>query len=219
MSKQLSFSLIPPLSKSRFPVYESNKQRCLGEWKAPLCVITDSESFSFLDKESASTVALYSTSTGFMSSTRGVSHADRARLALMLEARHMGELPPREVAFKQAISHIITSEETWWTSYLGRVGYLITRLYPARKIDETKPRVILSGDWAWNLGKKKDKEGLRLTVSIQKVEHDPSKLKRALKDHGGVVQKVGKKKNWAGGENGWGMKVEVRVVEEDIVAL
>uniref|UniRef100_A0A0D2XLA6 Uncharacterized protein n=1 Tax=Fusarium oxysporum (strain Fo5176) TaxID=660025 RepID=A0A0D2XLA6_FUSOF len=37
------------------------------------------------------------TSTGLMAFTRGVSHEDRARLALMLESRYMGELPPREI--------------------------------------------------------------------------------------------------------------------------
>lgn len=170
-----------------------------------------------MDKESASTAALYSTSAGLMSSTRGVSHADRARLALMLESRYMGELPPREVDFKEALRRIITSEEVWWAAYLGRVGYLISRLYPSGRIDEAKPRVVLSAEWAWDLGKKNRKEGLRLTISIQKVKYDPAKLKEALRDHVGIVEKVGKKKNWIGGEDGWGMKVVVKVVEEDIL--
>jgi retrograde regulation protein 2 len=172
---------------------------------------------TIMDKELASTAAMYSTSTGLLAFTRGVSHADRARLALMLESRYMGELPPRESKFKEALQSIITPEEVWWAAYLGRVGYLLCRLYPAGKVDESKPRVVLSSEWAWHLGHKKKGEGVQLTISVQKVKDDPAKLKKALRDHVNIVEKIGKKKNWIGGPEGWGMKVKVKVVEEDIL--
>jgi len=171
-----------------------------------------------MEKELASTSALYSTSTGLLSSTRGVSHEDRARLALMLESRYMGELPPREIQFREALRRVITPEEVWWTMYLGRIGYLIGRLYPAGRIDESKPRISLSAEWAWDLGRKKSREGVRLTISVQKVKHDYAKLKETLRAHVGIVESVGKKKNWVGGPDGWGMKVEVKVVQEDILS-
>ncbi|RSM11443.1 hypothetical protein CEP52_003061 [Fusarium oligoseptatum] len=123
---------------------------------------------TIMDKELASTAAMYSTSAGLLASTRGVSHEDRARLALMLESRYMGELPPREAQFKEALRRVITPEEVWWAGYLGRVGYLISRLYPSGKIDESKPRVILSSEWAWDLGHKRQREGVKLTISVQK---------------------------------------------------
>ncbi|KAK5658989.1 hypothetical protein OQA88_1075 [Cercophora sp. LCS_1] len=170
-----------------------------------------------MDKELASASALYSTSTGLLSATRGVSHEDRARLALMLEARYMGELPPREERFREALRHIITPQEVWWTGYLGRVGYLISRLYPSGAVDESKPRLALSSEWARDLGKGHNKEGVRLIISVQKVKHDPARLKQALREHVGIVETVGKKKNWIGGPAGWGMKVEVKVVQEDIL--
>jgi retrograde regulation protein 2 len=172
---------------------------------------------TIMDKELASTTAMYSTSTGLLAFTRGVSHQDRARLALMLESRYMGELPPRESQFKKALQSIITPEEVWWAAYLGRVGYLLGRLYPAGKVDERKPRVIFSSQWAWNLGHKMHGEGLELTISVQKMKDDPAKLKEALSDHVNIVEKIGKKKNWVGGPDGWGMKVKVKVVEEDIL--
>ncbi|KAJ3456087.1 hypothetical protein MRS44_016110 [Fusarium solani] len=149
---------------------------------------------TIMDKELASTAAMYSTSAGLLASTRGVSHEDRSRLALMLESRYMGELPPREAQFKEALRHVITPEEVWWAGYLGRVGYLISRLYPSGKIDESKPRVILSSEWAWDLGRKKQREGVKLTISVQKVKHDPAKLKKALRDHVKIVEKVGKRR-------------------------
>ncbi|KAK4074447.1 uncharacterized protein Triagg1_5043 [Trichoderma aggressivum f. europaeum] len=171
----------------------------------------------FMSKETASTTALYSTSVGIMSSTHGVSHQDRARLALMLESRYRGELPPREMEFREALRSLITPEEVWWTSYLGRVGYMITRLYPSGEIDTAKPRVVFSAEWSWTMGKKKNKEGFVLTLSVQKLKDDPAHLKKALEDNVKVIQKVGKKRRWIGKEDPWGMKVKVNVVEEGIL--
>ncbi|KAH7012566.1 Ppx/GppA phosphatase family-domain-containing protein [Microdochium trichocladiopsis] len=129
---------------------------------------------------------------------------------------YMGELPPREVLFKELLRQLITPEEVWWAAYLGRIGYLISRLYPSGKIAEEEPRVVLLANWIWNMGSAGNKEGVRLTISVQKVESDPAQLAQALRDHVRFIEKVGKKKNWIGGENGWGMKVQVEVVEEDI---
>ncbi|CAM1506225.1 Fc.00g058660.m01.CDS01 [Cosmosporella sp. VM-42] len=171
----------------------------------------------FMSKETASTTALYSTSVGIMSSTHGVSHQDRARLALMLESRYRGELPPRELEFRDSLRKLITPEEVWWAGYLGRVGYLITRLYPAGRIDEAKPRVVFSSEWAWNLGSNKNKKGLILTISIQKRKDDPTKLKHALKDNANIIERVGKKKNWVGQDEPWGMRVKVDIIEEGIL--
>ncbi|CAG9986663.1 unnamed protein product [Clonostachys byssicola] len=170
----------------------------------------------FMSKETASTAALYSTSTGIMSSTHGVSHQDRARLALMLQARYRGELPPREVEFRESLKSIISPEDAWWAQYLGRIGYLLTCLYPTGKIHASKPKVLLSADWSWSLGKKQNKEGLILTVSLEKVADDPSRFRKVIDDNIKKVRKAGKKKNWVGDKNPWGMKVETKVTEEGI---
>lgn len=94
---------------------------------------------------------------------------------------------------------------------------MITRLYPSGEIDPAKPRVVFSSEWAWNLGKKKKKEGLVLTMSIQKKKDDPAELKHALEENVNVIQRVGKKKHWIGKDDPWGMKVKVEVVEEGIL--
>ena len=171
---------------------------------------------SVMSKETSSTAALYSTSTGLLSTSHGVSHSDRALLALMLEERYEGELPPREVDFKFSLSQLLTEEVVWWTRYIGKIALLISRLYPAGFIDENKPRIRLSATWATDLGKRGTKEGLKLTISIERVKNDPMKLKEALEDGVGVIEKVGKRKNWIGGKEGWGMAVKV-VVEEDLL--
>jgi hypothetical protein len=66
-----------------------------------------------LAKESSSAIALYSTSTGIFASCHGVSHKDRALLALMFEERFEGELPPREANYKASLAALLTDEEVW----------------------------------------------------------------------------------------------------------
>jgi retrograde regulation protein 2 len=174
---------------------------------------------SDMSKESSSASALYSTSTGILASSHGLSHIDRALLCLMLEERYEGELPPREVDFKDSLRLLLAPEQVWWTRYIGKVGLLVSRLYPAGVIKREEPRIRLSAAWATNLGKKKRKEGLELTVSIQRRENDPFKFKESLEAHVGKIAKVGKKKHWIGGEEGWGMTVRVVVKEEDWIEL
>ena len=166
-----------------------------------------------MSKESASTAALYSTSTGIMSSTHGVSHEDRALLALMLEERYEGELPPREAQFKQSLQDILSYEETWWTRYIGAFGLLISKVYPAGAVDEKTPRIKVDSEWASGFGKRKQKEGLRLILSIKKIQDDPLMLKESLQDHVKGIKKVGKRKNWIGGRTGWGMAVDIDIRE------
>lgn len=170
----------------------------------------------FMSKETASTAALYSTSTGIMSSTHGVSHQDRARLALMLQARYRGELPPREIDFREALRSIISPKDVWWAQYLGRVGYLITCLYPTGRVHHSRPTVLFSAEWTWTAGKKKNKLGLVLTISLQKVKNDPVHFKKTIEDNVKKIEKAGKKKNWSG-DPAWGLKVEVNVSEEGII--
>lgn len=166
-----------------------------------------------MSKESASTAALYSTSTGIMSSTHGVSHEDRALLALMLEERYEGELPPRESQFKLSLQGILTPEETWWTRYIGTFGLLLSKVFPAGVVDENAPRIQVASEWASGFGKRKRKEGLRLILSIKKIKNDPMMLKEALEDNIKDINKVGKRKNWIGGRAGWGMAIDIEIRE------
>ncbi|KAJ5256611.1 hypothetical protein N7478_012715 [Penicillium angulare] len=167
-----------------------------------------------MSKELSSSAALYSTSTGILASTHGIPHSHRALLALMLQERYGGELPPRDVDFKSHLQGILTPDEVWWTRYLGKVGLVLSQLYPTGSIDSSKPRILPAARWVKGLGKKGKKDGLELTISIQRVEYDPTNLKEELKHDVQKIEKVGKKKNWIGD---WGMKVVVLVQEEDIL--
>lgn len=170
-----------------------------------------------MSKELSSSAALYSTSTGILASTHGIPHAHRALLALMLQERYGGELPPRDVDLKSHLQGILTAEEVWWTRYLGKVGLVLSQIYPTGSIDTSKPRIVPSAQWAHGLGKKGKKDGLQLTIAIQRVAYDPTRLREELTHDIQKIEKVGKRKHWIGGRDGWGVKVLVSVTEEDFV--
>lgn len=167
-----------------------------------------------MSKELSSSAALVSTSTGILASTHGIPHSHRALLALMLQERYGGELPPRDVDFKSHLQGILTPEEVWWTRYIGKLGFLLSQLYPTGSVDSSKPRIAPTSQWVTGLGKKGKKDGLELIISIQRVAYDPTHLKEELKHDVQKIEKVGKKKNWI---DGWGLKVMVSVREEDLL--
>ncbi|KIW79424.1 hypothetical protein Z517_06036 [Fonsecaea pedrosoi CBS 271.37] len=171
---------------------------------------------SDLSKESSSSAALYSTSTGILASAHGVSHTDRALLALMFEERFEGELPPREVDYKESLRHLLTPEQVWWARYIGRVAMVVARVYPAGIIDETNPRVAMSARWAAGLGGDASKDGIELTLWVAKIPGDPFLLKDTMQHALRVIEKVGKRKHWIGGKEGWGIKIKVVVEEKDL---
>ena len=173
-----------------------------------------------LIKESASVAALYSTSTGILASAHGLSHSNRARLALMLENRWDGEIPPRDAVFKSRLCDLLTPEEVWWCNYLGIVAWLTGEVYPAGTVGP-RPRLGFSARWAGSLGKKGKKEGVELTVSTPgkgtREDADSMTERKMLEGYAKEVAKVGKRKNWIGGRDGWGMAVRVLLAEDLLI--
>ncbi|KAF2280033.1 transcription regulator [Westerdykella ornata] len=176
-----------------------------------------SKQYSDLVSGSSSTSALYSTSTGLLSSTHGVSHSSRALLALILEESYGGELLPRETRFKAYLRDILEAKDVWWTCYIGKVALLVRRLYPSGFVGETKPRVRLLARWTMDSCGGSGTNGIQLVFLIQKKTNDPLKLKETIQDHLRVIEKVGKPKNLVGGRDGWGLVVEASVREVDIM--
>jgi retrograde regulation protein 2 len=180
-----------------------------------------------MGKEVASVAALYSTITGVLSSAHGLSHSSRAKIALMLENRYDGELPPREELFKHRLADLLRPEEVWWCNYAGILAWLIGQVYPTGEAG-VKPKLWLSARFANNLGKSGQKEGIELTIAIPKHERNattcpgddededehPLVGRKRMEGYARKVSKVGKKKNWIGGRDGWGMKVKVLVAEQ-----
>lgn len=91
---------------------------------------------SDMSKELSSAAALYTTSSGVLADTHGTSHRNRALLALLLEARYTGDLPPREFAYREALRRLVTPAERWWINYLGSVALVLGMIYPAGGEDD-----------------------------------------------------------------------------------
>lgn len=89
-----------------------------------------------MSKELASAAALYTTSSGVLADTHGTSHRNRALLALLLEARYTGDLPPRDYAYRESLRRLVTPVERWWINYLGAVALVLGRIYPAGGEDD-----------------------------------------------------------------------------------
>jgi len=167
-----------------------------------------------MSKEVSSTSALYSTSTGILASTHGVSHTDRALLAIMLEVRYEGELAPRETDYRSSLYRLLTDEEIWWARYIGTLGLILSRAYPAGTIQDGslgKPQFQLSSRWTDGLGKIGDKTGLLVSFTLA-WQHDgmgdPMKIKEEVERHVQELVKVGKKKRAV---HGWKIKIAVEV--------
>jgi retrograde regulation protein 2 len=179
-----------------------------------------------MNKEVSSTSALYSTGTGILCSTHGSSHADRALLALMLEARYEGELAPRETSYRDQLIRLVSNEEAWWTQYIGVIGLILSRAFPAGVVQDdlydinthrtilAKPEIRIKSEFVDTLGKSGDKSGLMVTFTLvwaTENRSDPMEVKESFQRHIKDLVKVGKKKHAI---NGWRIKVGARVVDD-----
>ncbi|KAL9052713.1 MAG: hypothetical protein Q9162_005214 [Coniocarpon cinnabarinum] len=88
----------------------------------------------------ASTALRFPISSEF-GSTLGITHFERAALAIMLVERWGGkkELPPTDLSTWQALCDIV-GEAVWWCRYLGRAAAILGLVYPAaRTVAESVP--------------------------------------------------------------------------------
>lgn len=157
-------------------------------------------------KESASSAALHTTTTGILAATHGISHSDRALLSLILCERWDGEVSPADEDFKQRLQKLVTPEEIWWCHYVGKVAGLVGKVYPAGVVGH-QPRITFHSTWRTSMGKKGLDEGVKLTVKVR--EGDAMTERVVLRKAIEAIEKVGKKKNHVGGRDGWGRAVEV----------
>ncbi|OAG44702.1 hypothetical protein AYO21_01192 [Fonsecaea monophora] len=168
-----------------------------------------------LPKETRSLSALHAPITGVLTSAHGISHTDRAILALALCARWNVDLPPPHEALQVRLRAVLTHQEGFWANYLGALAGLLGTIYPAGHIiDVQRPRVKLAARWADGLGKKGLSQGVLLRVQCRR--EDPLTVPLALNPLVNELEKVGKKKHRVGGEHGFGVPVDVKI-ERDLV--
>jgi retrograde regulation protein 2 len=140
--------------------------------------------------------ALRSTTTGIFSAAHGLSHEQRALLAILLCERYggYGSISPTEQDFYRRMLQLVPDGAEWWCMYLGRVAAVLASVYPAGAIRHK--RVNINTQWKVT---KKDNEKLCIDF---KFEQEPDELDEGLNSALRKVEKAGKKKNWVGG-NGY----------------
>jgi retrograde regulation protein 2 len=152
--------------------------------------------------------ALRSTTTGIFSAAHGLSHEERALLAILLCERYGGytSISPTEQDFYRRLLQLVPEDLRWWCMYLGRVAAVLAAVYPAGTIRESRLKV----DAQWTATKKGE---AKLCVNF-KFEKEPDELDEGLNSALRKVGKAGKKKNWIGG---MGHKVLVTVNGKEYV--
>lgn len=162
-------------------------------------------------KESRSLAALQAPLTGVLASAHGISHADRALLALVLARRWNVDLAPPNHSAQQRLRAILSPQEVFWANYLGALALLIGNVYPAGRVaDPARPRLEFHAEWSSGLGKKGLLEGVRLAVKCRREDAmtTPLAMNPCVKE----VEGVGKKKNRIGGrELGYGVPIDVEI--------
>ncbi len=165
-----------------------------------------------LPKDIRSATALRSTTTGLLASAHGISHDDRAVLALVLCERWGGDISPSDSEFQSKLQNLVGPEVSWWAKYLGRVARGIGDIFPAGLVreEERNRTVVIKAEWAISSALKKKE---RITISIVQLREG---IETVLADWRDGLEKLGKKKHWVDGEEGFGLKIEVQV-ERNIV--
>ena len=153
-------------------------------------------------KDVSAGAALRSTTTGIFANTHGVSHEQRATLALLLCERYGGfkSISPTEQDFYHRMSQLLPKRKVWWCILLGRVAAVLGNIFPAGLVPDW--RVTINVEWT---SKKHDHV---LCIDFEMSPQLGYSRNEGLKKLVGAVEKAGKRKNWVDGK---GYKVLVTV--------
>lgn len=161
-----------------------------------------------LPTESRAASALRATTTGVLTAAHGLSHTDRALLALTLCERWGGEgqVAPGDKEFLVRMREVVGGELGWWARYVGAVAGLVGGVYPGRVVRVGRERVEVEGRWKEAAkGKRAGEMGIEVVVRVK--EGDGALVEVGVR----ALEKVGKRRNWSGGREGYGFGVEVVV--------
>ena len=171
--------------------------------------------------------ALRCTSSGFLANTHGLSHIDRAAIALILCERWGGlkDTPSSDHEFFANLVRLLNQHDTslaWWTRYIGCMACGIATIYPAGVIGDQGGQgqeSLLDAIKVEEIPQSEDHHHGQLHLELVVRDHD---LKGLAEDWKHDLEKLGKKKTWRydldGDSNGkegekeeeaWGLKVHV----------
>ena len=100
-----------------------------------------------LPKDVAAVAALHSTTAGFLAGAHGLSHEERAALAVALCERYRGGYHMEEADrdFRHSLHHVLNSWRqglVTWSVMLGRIAAVLGHMYPSGR-EKGEPRVTV----------------------------------------------------------------------------
>ncbi|KAL8999239.1 MAG: hypothetical protein Q9169_001904 [Polycauliona sp. 2 TL-2023] len=153
-------------------------------------------------KDISAAAALRSTTTGILGNTHGLSHIDRVLLALVMCERWGGELSPTDEQFLAKMQELAGPQGSWWAKYIGRAAGGIAAVFPAGVVREHEGSGVgVVATWCAVQGKE-------VVDAIKfEIRNEIPDIDGAIDEWRHGMEKLGKKKNWIGGREGWGIKV------------
>ncbi|KAI4185268.1 MAG: hypothetical protein L6R41_004224 [Letrouitia leprolyta] len=160
-------------------------------------------------KDIRAAAALRSTITGLLGDAHGLSHEDRALLGLVLCERWGGELSPTDEVHLIQLQELLGPRASWWAKYIGRSAGGIGDMFPAGVVREVEEELVRV-DVTWG---EERKNGMMEETVIVRISTAIDGMEAAIVGWGEGIEKLGKKKNFMGGSDGWGIKV--RFIAQD----
>ncbi|KAI5307786.1 hypothetical protein KEM55_007432 [Ascosphaera atra] len=147
-------------------------------------------------------MALHSTIDGMLACTHGLTHQQRAALALILCERWNGDLPSADEGLANRFQMLIGAKAAWWCKYLGRIARLIATVNPDGApavpyggIPAICPVLMVDASFVPNPTKESAKGNHKSMLQLF-VEYEDGEFgedsKKALKK----IEKLGKAKNF-----------------------
>ena len=152
-----------------------------------------------ISKDARAAAALRSTTTGVLAGAHGLSHQDRARLALILCERWGADLSQADTPLYESLQKL-TGNFTWWTKYIGRVAEGIANVFPAGVVRDNEEAVVIES------GMDFISDSQRCWLKIDVLRQD---LIDTVKEWAEDLRKLGKKKHRV--QQASVMKVDVEV--------
>lgn len=168
--------------------------------------------FDSVPKEAQAASALRCTTTGILAGAHGLSHDDRAVVALMLYERYGGEVGQADQVFVRKLQTLVGPKLTWWCQFFGRVAQLIVYVYPCDKLpvaDRMKLSCRQSQYLDGPLGHEAPVVGITVEVTLLDSLMTTAK---GLTERTEAIRKLGKRKNWI---EGYGKKVQIMVYRQE----
>lgn len=138
-------------------------------------------------KHSRASHVLTTTLDTVLGAVHGITHHDRALLALVSYERWSGKAHERDQVVVRGLAQLVTTQERWWARLVGQLARLVGVVYPVGIADVAFAMELVPGMGVRQRKKKKDVEVWRLLLRIprevfgEEVQGVAEKIEKLMK--------------------------------------